>query len=144
MGAPERVTFDSLVDWTKRAEDGIRHFSGTATYRKTFELPDAANTAKTFLDLGEVHSLATVRLNGKSLGTVWTAPWRVDITDAAKPGVNSLEIEVVNVWNNRLAGDAALPVDQRRSMILLPTVTKDSPLLPAGLLGPVKIYSQSR
>ena len=142
MNAPERVTFDSLVDWTKRAEDSIRYFSGAAIYRKTFELPAiGANGQRTFLDLGKVHSLATVRVNGKNLGTLWTAPWRVDITDVAKPGANTLEIEVVNVWNNRLAGDAALPVDQRHSTILLAIVTKDTPLLPAGLIGPVTVQT---
>ena len=146
LGASEHVTFESLVDWTQRAEDGIRHFSGAATYRKTFDLPTekiSDGNSRWFLDLGEVHSLATVRMNGKNLGTLWTAPWRVDITDAAKSGANMLEIEIVNVWNNRLAGDAVLPVEQRHSTILLPTVTKDSPLLPAGLLGPVKLLSGS-
>lgn len=96
-----------------------------------------------FLDLGDVHSLATVRVNGKNLGTLWTVPWRVNITDVAKPGANTLEIEVVNVWNNRLVGDAVLPVEQRHSTILLPTVTKDSSLMPAGLLGPIKLLSES-
>ena len=145
MGAPERVTFDALVDWTKRAEDDIRHFSGAATYRKTIELPARVATSRTpmFLDLGDVHSLATVRVNGKNLGTLWTVPWRVNITDVAKPGANTLEIEVVNVWNNRLVGDAVLPVEQRHSTILLPTVTKDSSLMPAGLLGPIKLLSES-
>ena len=97
-----------------------------------------------FLDLGEVRDLATVRVNGNDLGTIWTAPWRVDISNAVKTGVNTLEIEVINPWNNRLAGDAALPPEQRRTFITLPSVNKDTPLLPAGLLGPVKIYSTTR
>ena len=95
-----------------------------------------------WLDLGEVHDLATVRVNGNDLGTIWTAPWRVDISNAVKTGVNTLEIEVINPWNNRLAGDAALPPEQRRTFITLPSVNKDTPLLPAGLLGPVKVLKR--
>ena len=141
-GAPERVIFDSLSDWTQRSEDGIRHYSGQATYRKTFELPASrfAEGASHFvLDLGEVRDLVTVRLNGEDLGTLWMAPWRLDITGAVKSGANTLEIEVVNTWNNRLAGDAALPAAARRTVLLAPTVQADTPLLPAGLLGPVRI-----
>jgi len=144
-GAPEQATFDQLADWTKRPEDGIRHYSGKAKYRKTFELPaDLRNpqpATRLVIDLGEVHDLATVRVNGKELGTLWLAPWRVDVTEAVKPGQNTLEVEVVNVWNNRLAGDAALPESQRRTFIAVPTVNKDAPLLPAGLVGPVTLHS---
>ncbi|HRZ37707.1 MAG TPA: hypothetical protein P5534_15265, partial [Candidatus Paceibacterota bacterium] len=141
-GAPERATFDSLSDWTHRSEDGIRHYSGQATYRKTFELPASrfAEGASHFvLDLGEVRDLATVRLNGKDLGTLWMAPWRLDITGAVKPGPNTLEIQVINTWNNRLVGDAALPAAARHTVLLAPTVQANTPLLPAGLLGPVRI-----
>jgi len=141
-GAPERVVFDPLGDWIQCAEDGIRHYSGKATYRKTFTLPPSQISnakAQMFLDLGDVRDLATVRVNGKDLGTLWLAPWEVEITDAAKPGENTIEVEVVNVWNNRLVGDAALPVAQRRTLLLAPTVKAGAPLLPAGLLGPVVV-----
>lgn len=57
----------------------------------------------------------------------------------AKPGANTLEIEVVNVWNNRLAGDDALPKEQRRTFVTAEIVKKTSPLLSAGLLGPVTV-----
>jgi hypothetical protein len=96
-----------------------------------------------FLNLGQVRDLATVRLNGKELATLWIAPWRVELTRALKPGENTLEVEIINPWNNRLAGDAALPADQRTTFLALPTVTKDSPLLPAGLLGPVLLERTS-
>ena len=146
-GGPAQVEFAELADWITRPEDGIKHYSGKAIYRKTFELDKAESgkrKAKMILDLGEVRDMATVRVNGKDLGTIWTAPWRVDISAVARAGVNTLEIEVINPWNNRLAGDAALPPDQRRTFITLPSVNKDMALLPAGLLGPVKILSQSR
>jgi hypothetical protein len=143
-GGPTQVSFAQLADWSTRPEEGIQHYSGKAVYRKTFDLPDSALRtphSALLLDLGDVRDLATVRVNGKYLGTIWTAPWQVDISSVAKTGLNTLEIEVINPWNNRLAGDAALPTNQRRTFITLPSVTKDTPLLPAGLLGPVKIYS---
>jgi hypothetical protein len=141
-GAPEQTTFAQLVDWTRHPDAGIRHFSGTAVYHKTFDLPKPAITPpgdRLILDLGSLRDLATVRLNGRDLGTAWQAPFRFDITEAARPGSNNLEIEVVNVWNNRLAADAALPADQRKTVLLSPTVKQDTSLLPAGLLGPVTI-----
>ena len=140
-GAPEKITFDQLTDWTKRSEDGIRYFSGKATYRKIFEVSaQPPPGAALILDLGKVNDIAIVRVNGQELGTLWQPPYCVDITAAVKPGANTLEVDVVNTWNNRLAGDAALPVGQRHTSITALTVTKDSPLLPAGLIGPVTIH----
>ncbi|MBN2505264.1 MAG: hypothetical protein JXQ71_01080 [Verrucomicrobia bacterium] len=143
-GAPERATFETLVDWSHHAEDSIRHYSGTAVYRRVLEVPAsrfADSGLRVVLDLGEVRDLATVRWNGKALGTLWHAPWRLDITRAVKPGANTLEVEVINVWNNRLAGDTALPPAQRRTFLLVPTVKAAAPLLPAGLLGPVRLIT---
>lgn len=139
-GAPEQTTFEQLIDWTQHSDAGIKYFSGKATYRKTFDVPSSQNTgqgSRIFLDLGEVRDLATVRLNGKEIATLWLAPWRVDITSAVKQGPNVLEVEVVNVWNNRLVGDLALPVEQRRTFLQSPTVSKNAPLMSAGLIGPV-------
>jgi hypothetical protein len=144
-GAPEKITFAELTDWTKRAEDGIRYFSGKAIYRKTFAVADSALRtphSALILDLGKVNDIAIVRVNGRELGTLWQPPYRVDITSAAKSGANTLEIQIVNTWNNRLAGDAALPENERRTSITAPTVKKDSPLQPAGLLGPVMLETQ--
>ena len=139
-GAPEKTTFDQLADWTQRSEDGIKYFSGKATYRKTFDVSaQRPSGSALFLDLGKVNDIAVVRVNGRELGTLWQPPYRVAITTAVQPGANTLEVDVVNTWNNRLAGDAGLPVEQRHTSITAPTVTKDSPLLPAGLIGPVTI-----
>jgi hypothetical protein len=147
LGAPEQVTFDTLRDWTQRPEDAIRHFSGAAIYRKTFDWPGSqidGRPTHTYLDLGEVRDLATVRMNGQELVTLWMAPWRVDISDALKPGANLLEVEVVNAWNNRLVRDAALPAAERRTFLLAQTVRKEGPLLPAGLLGPVTLQEEKK
>ena len=84
-GGPENVTFDKLVDWTARPEEGIKHYSGTAVYRKTFELlPETVSRKKLYLDLGIVKELARVKLNGRDLGVVWCPPWRVDISAAVR------------------------------------------------------------
>ncbi len=143
-GAPNKVTFDELTDWTQRPEEGIKHYSGKATYQKAFDLPVSVlrNDGSQFmLDLGKVHDLATVRLNGQTLRTLWLAPWRLDVTKAVRPGKNVLEVEVVNTWHNRLVGDKALPEAQRQTYLTADTVAKNSPLLPAGLLGPVTVQT---
>jgi len=137
--------FNPLVSWTQRPEDGIKFLSGTATYRKTFDLSSDTSgnpvaTSRLVLDLGAVRDLADVRLNGRNLGIVWTAPWQLDITDAVKPGTNALEIRVTNLWPNRLLGDAARPVEQRLTSTNIPS-DKIPALLPSGLLGPVRIVT---
>jgi hypothetical protein len=140
-GGPAKIAFDSLDDWSKRAEAGIRYYSGQATYRKSFTLPDGkpAPGQKYFLDLGVVKNLARVRLNENDLGVVWCHPWRVDVSDAIKAGDNHLEIQVANLWPNRLIGDQSLPSEKRLTWTTLNPYQKDSPLLPSGLLGPVKL-----
>jgi len=143
-GGPESAVFEKLEDWAKRPEEGIRFYSGTATYRQAFDLPETSRgeNARIYLDLGRVENLARVRLNGKDMGVVWTAPWRVEITDAVKPTGNKLEIDVVNLWPNRLIGDAALPPEQRLTKTNVTTYKKDSSLLPSGLLGPVWVVAK--
>ena len=147
-GGPAQVTFEKLQDWTKRSEDGIRHYSGTATYRKTFDLP-ASNaqpsaSGRLFLNLGSVKNLAQVRLNGRDVGIVWCAPPRVDITEVVKARDNRLEIAVANLWPNRLIGDQSLPADKRLTWTTWNPFTKDSRLLESGLLGPVTIQSTEK
>ncbi len=139
-GGPEKITFDSLVDWTKRAEAGIKHYSGTAVYRKKFNLAALpAAGKKLLLDLGEVHEEAVVKLNGVDLGVVWTKPARLDITGAARAGENNLEITVVNLWPNRLIGDESLPKEKRFTETNIRKFVATTPLLPSGLLGPVTL-----
>jgi hypothetical protein len=141
-GGPDRpVTFAKLEDWTKRSEEGIRNYSGAAVYRKTFELPAASQLLE--LDLGDVQQeIARVRVNGHEIGTLWKAPYRIDIAAAVHPGKNSLEIEVVNTWLNRLLGDDQ-PGAAKRSTSAT-TKTWGGPPLPSGLMGPVTIRSAER
>ena len=111
-GPHATVAFPQLADWSQHAERGIRYYSGSATYRTTFAAPGASPAAIRFLDLGVVRNLARVRLNGRDLGVVWCAPWRAEIPPGLlRAAGNSLEIEVVNTWVNRLIGDEFEPDD---------------------------------
>jgi len=140
---PKSVVFAKLVDWTRRPEPAIRYYAGPATYTTTFTLPKDAGSSGTrwMLDLGNVKNLADVRLNGTELGVVWMAPFRIDISAAARSGVNRLEVKIVNLWPNRLIGDQQLPRAERRTRTNITKFKKDSPLLPSGLLGPVRILA---
>ena len=119
-GGPAKVTFEKLEDWSKRAEEGIKYYSGTASYRTTFKVERrgasrAVPHARWYLDLGKVAVMAEVRLNGKDLGIAWKTPYRVDATKALKPGENVLDVKVVNLWINRQIGDEQLPDDCDRN-----------------------------
>ena len=93
--------------------------------------------APLWLDLGTVHNLARVRLNGHDLGVVWCAPWNVEVTGAIHVGENQLEIEVANLWPNRLIADSGLPEEQRRAWTTWNPYRPTDTLLPSGLVGPV-------
>ena len=143
-GGPARVIFDTLTDWSKRPEENIQHYSGTAVYRKKFDfatLP-AAGT-KILLNLGEVHEEASVRVNGVDLGVVWTKPARVDISRAVRAGRNDLEVTVVNLWPNRLIGDESLPPEKRLTETNMHKFSAATPLYPSGLVGPVTLETSS-
>jgi len=140
-GGPAEAAFAQLDDWTTRPEFGIRHYSGTATYVKRFDVPAGAK-GRLFLDLGVVKNIASVRLNGRNLGVVWTAPWRVEVTDVVRPTGNELEIDVTNLWPNRLLGDRGLPPTERLTRTNI-QLAPDARLLPSGLLGPVRLLHSS-
>jgi (4-O-methyl)-D-glucuronate---lignin esterase len=142
-GGPESVNFDRLVSWTARPEEGIRFYSGTATYRIKFDVGALIQSrAKLMLGLGDIRDvgIARARLNGKDLGVVWTPPFRVEIGDALKSQGNALEVEVTNSWRNRLVGDRHQPENRRFTKTNI-TIRKEWPLLDSGLLGPVQIFA---
>lgn len=130
-----------LSEWTASADPLLKYFSGTATYRKEIDIPAAmlATGGRILLELGQVRELAEVRLNGQDLGVQWAPPFAVDVTRAARPGRNRLEIEVTNLWANRVIGDAQLPAAQRTTWTNVTQLTKDDQLVPSGLLGPVRL-----
>ena len=154
-------TFRRLEDWSKSADAEIAYFSGIAVYETAFDY--AQPTARTWISLGEVHDIARVILNGHDLGVQWTQPWRVEATGYLKAKGNILRIEVANEWVNRLIGDAELPDDgttdgkwpewiltnkPRSSGRTSFTACrfyqnlKQQPLIPSGLVGPVKLYGE--
>ncbi len=141
-GPAQPVTFDTLTDWTQSQDNGIKYFSGMAVYEKKFDLPATPPAGeRLLLDLGDVREVATVKLNGEDLGVVWTKPGRVDITAAVKSTGNELQIKVVNLWPNRIIGDSFLPPDRQFTKTNMHNFTQASPLLPSGLLGPVRILA---
>ncbi|MES1160620.1 MAG: glycosylhydrolase-like jelly roll fold domain-containing protein, partial [Bacteroidota bacterium] len=142
-GGPASAIFDELTDWTLRPEEGIRYYSGAAVYSKRFDFGQdgRGHVGRLLLHLGVVKNIASVRLNGKDLGVVWTEPWAVEVTGALREMDNLLEITVVNLWPNRLIGDAGLPEEGRVTRTNIGVYKKDSPLLASGLLGPVTIQA---
>ena len=110
LGAPPQIVLPELSSLHRHSTPGVKYFSGTATYRKTFSLTNLLSKDKLYyLDLGGVEVIAEVRLNGKDLGILWSRPYKVDITNVLKQGSNSLEIKVTNLWPNRLIGDEQIP-----------------------------------
>ena len=167
--APPSVTLEQLISWTDHTNDGVRYFSGTATYEKEIEIPaDRLSPGRElWLDLGAVKNFAEVSLNRQDFGVLWKPPFRVNITRAARPGVNELVVKVTNLWPNRLIGDEQLPPDcewngqqlkawppwlrdgqpsptGRLTFSTWHHYTKDSPLLESGLLGPVTLRTAER
>ncbi len=140
-GAPSPVTFESLISWTKHLDEGVKHFSGTASYVKDIDIPEQmlAKGNRVYLDLGEVKNLAEVKLNGKDVATLWKPPFRVEITSFVKPGRNHLVVAITNLWPNRLIGDAGQPENRRYTWSAYNRYKATDPLLPSGLLGPVKL-----
>jgi hypothetical protein len=166
-GTGGKVRFEQLADWTKRPEVAVQHYSGVAVYRKVFDFAGGLGNAGTahsplYLNLGVVKNVARVRVNGRDLGTVWTAPWQAAMPEGLlKEKGNELIIEVANLWPNRLIGDATLPEGERRTATNVRTYDtmksgtygcrrcderrktgKPAELLPAGLLGPVTLMQE--
>jgi len=162
---PSSMTYKRLESWTESDNFGIRHFSGTVAYSNTFDLTRAQlrGNHRLYLDLGDVRELCRIRLNGKLIATQWKPPFRVDITSSARVGRNKLEVEVTNLWVNRLIGDEQFPDDmgwdgerlaawpewfikgqprpepRRKTFTTWRHNFKDTPLMPSGLLGPVML-----
>lgn len=160
----EETVFKELTSWTSSTLDEVRHFSGTATYRKKVSIPSkfVGDDYSLELDLGSVRVIAEVIVNGQNLGILWKAPFRVSLENVVKTGENEIEVRVTNLWANRLIGDDRLPEDfewgewtlkswpawlingekrnsERTTFTTWKHWNKDSPLQLSGLLGPVQI-----
>jgi hypothetical protein len=144
-GAPANASFDKLISWADSQDSGIRYFSGTGTYVRTIDASPEwfKKGAQIWLDLGDVKNLAQVTLNSRDLAVVWHAPYRVNLTGTLKPGKNKLIIKVTNAWVNRLIGDEQPDTKVKYTFADVKPYKANSPLLPSGLLGPVKLYAAS-
>ncbi len=164
-GAPPKLVLAKLLSWSEHPEPGVRYHSGTGLYSIKFRIEPQwlAPGQGVLLELGRVEVVAEVKLNGRPLDTLWWPPFRVDITEVARPGENVLEVAVTNLWVNRLIGDEQLPEDSDRNpngtlkawpdwlKAGKPSPTgrytfttwrlwsKEDPLVPSGLLGPVRL-----
>ena len=139
IGPADEQSFPTLADWTSSDDDAIKYYSGTAVYSTTFTMDEVPEGSELFIDLGEVNVMAEIKLNGTELGGVWMAPFKVNTLGLLTAGENSLEVEVVNVWRNRLIRDKQLPPDQRYTSTTVGDETADEALQPSGLIGPVTI-----
>ena len=140
-GAPASMKLDKLISWNDSDDKGVKYFSGAGTYTQTLQAsPDWFRKGATlWIDLGDVKNLAEVTVNGKPLGIVWHAPYRVDATKALKPGANAISVKVTNAWVNRFIGDQQPDAATKYTFADIKPYKANSPLLPSGLLGPVQV-----
>jgi len=140
-GAPKQIQLDHLASWTSFEDPGIRYFSGTATYRTKLNMTASQLAADHWLrlNLGEVHDVAAVRINGQPAQILWKSPYSLSVGKDLHPGENIIEIDVTNLWPNRLIGDAQSTTGKHYTWTNIRMYTKDSPLLPSGLMGPVTL-----
>jgi len=109
------------------ADAGLGSFSGGVRYRREFRLDDPAESV--VLDLGRVRGTAEVAVNGQGVGVRVWSPYRFDLTDAVRPGVNHLEVTVFNTLAPYL-DDCS------------PTMGVFSGQRLSGLLGPVRLHTR--
>jgi len=154
-GAPDSTVFNELISWTESEIEGVRYYSGTGTYRKSFNYQNTSGLLadqRIYLDLGDLSKVAGVWLNGNYLGISWAKPYMYDVTGYLKTGENNLTVEVANTWSNRIVGDAVTGEKFTLTNIVstqIPGIDKINfswdkvPLIRSGLFGPVKILTVS-
>jgi hypothetical protein len=169
-GAPESIVLPQLISLHTHGDPGVKHFSGTASYQTTFTVPAGhpALGRGWQLELGTVHGIAEVTLNGQALGNRWCPPYRLELDrGAVRPGENTLAIAVTGTWRNRMIGDEEhprdfkvaerpvydcvaewpewyvqgrpRPVPERIGFSTTQFYQRGDPLQPSGLIGPVKL-----
>jgi hypothetical protein len=142
-GPPEPVIVHDLQTWTTMSDPAIKYYSGTAVYRNSFHWEkQESRSTELWISFDSIYNIATVKVNGKDCGTLWTPPYKLEITKACKKGENKIEVEVTNTWHNRLIGDNLLPSGKRVTWTTAPFRLKDKPLLPAGLAGNIQLILQ--
>ncbi|MDE6438278.1 MAG: hypothetical protein K2L62_01320, partial [Muribaculaceae bacterium] len=139
VGKPRRLRFDTLHDLTLDPDSAVRHFSGTVSYSNSFRLKEIPAGKRVALDLGDLREMARVRINGQEAGGLWTAPYSLDITPLLRKGKNTVDIELVTTWVNRLVADASLPENERQTWYYYHSISPSTPLQSSGLLRPARL-----
>ena len=137
LSSHDDITLSTLVDLSKSDDKELRYFSGTMNY--TTNLNIAESSERTVLDLGRVECMAKVYVNDTYAGGVWCEPFKVDISEYVKQGENTLRIEVVNKWVNRIVGDLQLPAEERKISLTANPYGAHSDIPASGLIGPVRV-----
>ncbi len=146
-GAPEQMELNALHSWTESDDPNVKYYAGLGRYEQSFDVPASwlVEDRQVVLDLGNLWTVARVQVNGQDAGTLWKAPYRLEVTAWLRPGANHLMVEVANTWSNRLVGDAKLPAAKR---VARTNITRSGtpglpwsevPLRESGLLGPVQL-----
>jgi hypothetical protein len=143
-GPVEPIVLKELKDWTQFDDERIRYYSGTAVYTTSLMIDQVPANKKFYLDLGSLTATAKVKVNGTYVGGVWTSPYRVNVSGFIHTGKNSLEIEVINTWKNRLIGDHRLPEKDRIVQSKNNQWNAQTPLQQSGLLGPVTLLAEGK
>lgn len=139
-GNHKQVVFDELSDWAHNPDPFIKYYSGTAEYNTTFEAPVLPGT-RYWLEFGKICNIAEILVNGRSCGTLWTPPYRVEVTDALKSGSNSLTIRVANTWANHIKGAREDKIEHDGFWTLVP-YWPDVPLQSSGIIGSAELLRQ--
>ena len=110
-------------------------------YRTTLQITAGLVTPgrQLWLQFGQVRGIATVTVNGRAADTVWRQPYAVRIDPLVHPGENNVEIKVSNLWPNGLIGDLQPSATAQYTHTNVRAYTKDSPLLPSGILEPLTL-----
>lgn len=141
LGQDFKISSNALFDWKDSDDQRIKYFSGTALYTTSFDWNGEVEQS-VYIHMDSVEVVAKVKLNGKEVGYLWTAPYELEITDALNKGENKLEIEVANLWVNQLVNQYSLPVTQRTIWTLIDAASKDQPLEPSGIIGKCYLYTK--
>lgn len=142
LGGPREYKLDTLISWSDILTDGIKYYSGSATYTKDFNLNKEVFTKneEACINFTDVQELARVYVNGNDCGMLWTPPYRLRITPYLKKGINQITVEAINTWNNRIVGDLRAadqkPFAKTNAKVKFKST---SPLLPSGIIGKTEI-----
>lgn len=139
FGQKKEFEFESLIPWNIHQDSWARYFSGTATYKQTIGVPEF--DGRLLLDLGSVHNIADVYINGTFVSTLWKRPFRTDITDYINGDSLDIEIRVTNLWVNRLIRDSGSETIENRSYTSKSFFTPEDELIPSGLVGEITLHS---